>query len=82
MAPFLRQFGERNEATGKYALNKTTQSLMNSIPLIGKFLGAIIVGPIIERVGHRWSMVFTCCVQVIGPISEFPRRKIHGGSLS
>lgn len=44
---------------------------MNSLPLIGKFLGTVIVGPIIERFGHRWTMTFTCGVQIVGPISEF-----------
>lgn len=53
MTPFLKQFGTYNEKTKKFYLPKDIQSLMNSIPLIGKFLGAVIVGPIIERIGHR-----------------------------
>jgi len=73
MTPFLRQFGTFNETTRKWVLNANTQSLMNSLPLIGKFVGAVIVGPIIERVGHRWTMIGTCCVQIVGPISECER---------
>lgn len=69
MTPFLRKFGKYNEAKGTYTLPKQLASLMNSLPLIGKFTGTVIVGPIIEKIGHRWTMVFTCCVQVIGPIS-------------
>lgn len=42
-----------------------------SLPMIGKFLGAVIVGPMIERWGHRLSMAITCCVQVVGTVSEF-----------
>ena len=42
-----------------------------SLPLLGKFLGAEIVGPIIERVGHRSAMALTCLVQIIGAISKY-----------
>lgn len=71
MDPFLRTFGKWNKEKETYFLPSDLQSLMNSLPLIGKFLGTVIVGPIIERFGHRYTMAFTCCIQVIGPISEF-----------
>ena len=70
MTPFLDKFGSYNAKTGKYYLPSNTQSLMNSLPLIGKFLGAVIVGPIIERFGHKYTMAFTCGVQIVGPISQ------------
>ncbi|CAI4214322.1 unnamed protein product [Parascedosporium putredinis] len=70
MSPFLRKFGKYNEAKGTYTLPKQLASLMNSLPLIGKFTGTIIVGPIIEKIGHRWTMMFTCGVQIIGPIIQ------------
>ncbi|KAH8174172.1 sugar transporter domain-containing protein [Sarocladium implicatum] len=70
MDPFLRTFGHWDEVKEAYVLSRELQSLMNSIPLIGKFLGTVIVGPIIERVGHRWAMAFTCGVQVVGPIIQ------------
>ena len=85
MTPFLRQFGTYNATTKKYALAKNTQSLMNSLPLLGKFLGAVIVGPIIERIGHKRTMYATCCVQVVGPIiqvtSKAPAQFIVGRFL-
>lgn len=70
MDPFLKQFGTWDAETEEYYLPSSLQSLMNSIPLIGKFLGTVIVGPIIEKFGHRWTMAFTCSVQVVGPISK------------
>ncbi|KAK5688048.1 hypothetical protein LTS10_000026 [Elasticomyces elasticus] len=70
MEPFLRTFGRWDDDRQKYYLPSGLQSLMNSIPLIGKFMGTVIVGPITERFGHRWTMVFTCAVQVIGPIIQ------------
>lgn len=85
MTPFLRRFGTHNAKTGKYILASNLQSLLNSLPLLGKFLGAIIVGPIIERVGHRWTMYLTCVIQVVGPIiqvtSKAPAQFIVGRFL-
>ncbi|KAJ5368819.1 uncharacterized protein N7496_008579 [Penicillium cataractarum] len=43
---------------------------MISLALIGKFLGAMVVGPIIERVGHRSAMIVTCVVQIIGAVVQ------------
>lgn len=70
MTPFMERFGSVDD-TGKPYLPSNTQSLMNSLPLIGKFLGTIIVGPIIEKFGHKYTMAFTCGVQIVGPISEY-----------
>ena len=70
MDPFLRTFGSWDSESEAYVLSSHLQSLMNSIPLIGKFLGTVIVGPIVEKIGHRYAMAFTCGVQIIGPISK------------
>lgn len=70
MDPFLKSYGKWNPETEAYYLPSELQSLMNSLPLLGKFLGTIIVGPIIEKIGHRYTMAMTCGIQVIGPISE------------
>lgn len=71
MDPFVRQFGSYNAATGTYALSSLTKSLMNSLPLLGKFLSAAAVGSVIERLGHRWTMVATCLVQIAGAVGTF-----------
>lgn len=69
MTPFLEKFGSFNEETDKWHLKSEMQSLMNSLPLLGKFLGTVVVGPITEKFGHKWTMAFTCGIQVVGPIS-------------
>ncbi|GJC81843.1 major facilitator-type transporter ecdD [Colletotrichum liriopes] len=43
---------------------------MNSLALIGKFLGTIIVGPLTERLGHKKTMLVTCATQIIGVIIQ------------
>lgn len=70
MTPFMNKFGVYSESKKAYYLPSRTASLMNSLPLLGKFTGTVIVGPIIERIGHRRSMGITCGVQIVGAISE------------
>ncbi|CAI0643568.1 unnamed protein product, partial [Colletotrichum noveboracense] len=43
---------------------------MNNLPLLGKFTGTVVVGPIIERIGHRRAMGVTCLVQIVGAIIQ------------
>ncbi|KAI4602587.1 hypothetical protein KJ359_007803 [Pestalotiopsis sp. 9143b] len=69
-SPFAKQFGEYNATTKSYALPASLASLMNSLALIGKFLGTIIVGPITERLGHKKAMLITCATQIIGVIIQ------------
>ncbi|CAK7199486.1 hypothetical protein SEUCBS139899_002166 [Sporothrix eucalyptigena] len=66
---FLRQFGVKN-AAGTYALPTKRQSLMNSIPWIGKFVGCFTVEPLIERVGYRNSIIVAAIVQIVALIIE------------
>ena len=73
----MEKFGTYSEAKKTYALPKETASLMNSLPLLGKFLGTVIIGPIIERIGHRYAMTVTCLVQVVGAISKCSSSGIH-----
>ncbi|KAI1266295.1 general substrate transporter [Xylariaceae sp. FL1019] len=68
--PFIRRFGVYNAAKHAYVLPTATKSLMNSLPLIGKFLGSFIVSPLTEKFGHKKTMLLTCCVQIIGPIIQ------------
>jgi SP family sugar:H+ symporter-like MFS transporter len=41
-----------------------------SLALIGKFLGTLLVGPLIEKLGHNKTMLITCVTQIIGVISK------------
>lgn len=42
----------------------------SSLALIGKFLGTILVGPLIEKLGHKKTMLITCATQIVGVISK------------
>lgn len=39
---------------------------MNSFASIGKFVGCFVVGEFLERFGHRWSLVATCVLNILG----------------
>ncbi|CAK7222120.1 hypothetical protein SCUCBS95973_004733 [Sporothrix curviconia] len=66
---FLRQFGVKN-AAGVYALPTKRQSLMNSIPWIGKIVGCFTVEPLVERVGYRNAIVVAAIVQIVALVIE------------
>ncbi|KAI8306944.1 Major facilitator-type transporter ecdD [Colletotrichum sp. SAR11_59] len=70
MTPFMNKFGSCSATKKAYYLPSRTASLMNSLPLLGKFTGTVVVGPIIERIGHRRAMGVTCLVQIVGAISR------------
>ncbi|KAI1846019.1 hypothetical protein JX266_007828 [Neoarthrinium moseri] len=68
--PFLRRFGVFNESRKADTLPSATASVMNSLPLLGKLSGTVIVGPNTEKLGHKWTMFVTCCIQIIGAIIQ------------
>ncbi|KAM0750552.1 general substrate transporter [Meredithblackwellia eburnea MCA 4105] len=67
--PYIKQFGTCN-SKGVCKLSAKLTSLMNSLPLIGKFIGTLVVGPMTEKLGHKKSMFITCLVQIIGVIVQ------------
>ncbi|KAH7349652.1 general substrate transporter [Plectosphaerella cucumerina] len=56
MEPFQRQFGELNEATGRYRIPTYWLSLFNSLNYIGFAAGVIIGSLVSARWGRRWCM--------------------------
>ncbi|KAJ5113707.1 hypothetical protein N7456_002241 [Penicillium angulare] len=66
---FLRQFGVKN-AKGDYALPTERQSIMNSVPWVGKLVGCFMIEPLIERVGYRNSLIISSFVQIVSLIIE------------
>lgn len=71
---FLGTFGTLNEESGEYEITAIQQSLLNSIPWIGKLFGVIIAEPINDRFGYKYSMVFACAIQTVGVIVESEQR--------
>lgn len=66
---FLNQFG--TETNGKWALTPLRTSLLSSLAFIGKAIGCLTAGPLIEWLGHRKVFVVLCIISCIGVISEY-----------
>lgn len=66
---FLNQFG--TETNGKWALTPLRTSLLSSLAFIGKAIGCLGAGPLIELLGHRKVFVILCIISCIGVISEY-----------
>ncbi|KFX96367.1 hypothetical protein V490_03371 [Pseudogymnoascus sp. VKM F-3557] len=66
MKAFVQKFGEFDEAKGKYALPTYLSSLMNSLPFVGKLIGALACGPISERYGRKTAVAIMACISLVG----------------
>lgn len=66
---FLRRFGVET-APGTFALPASRQSMMNSLPWIGKIIGCLGGEGVIERLGFKRSMYLVSVIQVVGVTSK------------
>ncbi|ORY24565.1 general substrate transporter [Naematelia encephala] len=65
---FLKDFGEvKNDTT---LLGAHQSSIMNSVPLVGKFLGCAVAAPINEKFGYKWTVFIGCFCQILGIVLE------------
>ncbi|RDL36187.1 Uncharacterized protein BP5553_06799 [Venustampulla echinocandica] len=67
---FGREFGTPIGKNGAYMLSASRASFMSSVGFAGKFLGALFGSPIIESIGHRYSIWIVCVISFIGIIIE------------
>lgn len=74
-SPFLHTFGTYNAKKNAYALTTQNSALLNSLPLLGKLVGSLAVGPSVERYGHRITMFGTCLIQIVGAVVQVTSKK-------
>ena len=55
--------------TGMYSISATHESLA-ALAFVGKFIGCLSAGGLIERIGHRKTLVLMSIISYIGIISE------------
>ncbi|CRG92481.1 High-affinity glucose transporter HXT2 [Talaromyces islandicus] len=67
---FINQFGSYNPQTQSYSIDSLHTSLLSSLPFIGKFIGCLLAGPLIEKYGHRAVFFGLSLISVIGVIVE------------
>lgn len=68
MQGFLKQFG--SEKNGKWGLTPLKTSLLSSLAFIGKAIGCLTAGPLIEWLGHRKVFALLSVISCVGVISE------------
>lgn len=66
---WLGTFGTTVEK-GKPAVTALQQSLLNSLPWIGKLFGIVISEPLNEKYGYKVSLIIACIIQTIGVLIE------------
>ncbi|WVF67472.1 hypothetical protein IAT40_002228 [Kwoniella sp. CBS 6097] len=66
---FVNKFGDLT-AAGTYKISSLNTSLLSSLAFIGKFLGCLFAGSIIERFGHRATFYILSGISLIGIIIE------------
>ncbi|PLB54297.1 sugar transporter [Aspergillus steynii IBT 23096] len=69
MENFKRRFGQL-QSDGTYAFNNVRSGLIVSLLSIGTLLGALLAGPLADRIGRKWSIAFWCVVLHVGLIIQ------------
>lgn len=66
---WLGTFGTTIEK-GKPAITALQQSLLNSLPWVGKLFGIVISEPLNEKYGYKVSLILACLLQTVGVIIQ------------
>lgn len=70
MPSFLRGFHDEGNTQATYAFSNTREGLIVGLLSIGTLVGALLAGPIADRVGRRISIVFWCIIFMVGVIAQ------------
>ncbi|KAL4811559.1 hypothetical protein BDV18DRAFT_156145 [Aspergillus unguis] len=76
MDEFKQRFGQL-QSDGTYAFNNVRSGLIVSMLSIGTLLGALMAGPLADKIGRKWSIFTWCIVIHVGLIIQIssPRPK-------
>ncbi|RQM06670.1 hypothetical protein DH86_00001292, partial [Scytalidium sp. 3C] len=69
MEEFLMRFGQRNDA-GEYYFSNVRSGLIVGLLSIGTLIGALLGGPIADKIGRKWSISAWCVMLHIGLIVQ------------
>ncbi|KAF7128288.1 hypothetical protein CNMCM5793_002830 [Aspergillus hiratsukae] len=69
MNNFKRRFGQLRD-DGTYTFSNVRSGLIVSMLSIGTLIGALLAGPLADRVGRRWSIAFWCVILQVGLIIQ------------
>ncbi|KAL4955054.1 hypothetical protein BDW69DRAFT_161739 [Aspergillus filifer] len=69
MENFKQKFAQP-QPDGTHAFNNVRSGLIVSMLSIGTLLGALVAGPLADRIGRKWSIAFWCIILHVGIIIQ------------
>jgi SP family sugar:H+ symporter-like MFS transporter len=71
MANFLSRFGQKDSnGDGGYHFSNVRSGLIVALLSVGTLMGALIAGPVADRIGRKWSISAWCVMLHIGLIVQ------------
>ncbi len=67
---FIKTYGQKNEKTGKYSIPSSWLSAGSGTANAGMTVGAAVAGPIIAKIGRKWSTVVIVIIGLIGMVIQ------------
>ncbi len=88
MTSFTTEFGTFDHTQGTFRLPSWLSSVMNSVPFLGKLVGCLMSGPLMERYGRKAGLYAICVISIIGSIlqtssfsvAQYTVGKLHSSS--
>ncbi|KAK0636415.1 high-affinity hexose transporter HXT6 [Bombardia bombarda] len=74
MENFKQAFGTFDDVTGKYFFSSTRSGLIVGLLSIGNLLGALVAGPVADRLGRKLPTAIACLVYMVGVIVQISSR--------
>lgn len=65
MSVFTHRFGSYQASTKTWGFDPYLSSLLNSTPFLGKLVGCLTCGPMMERYGRRLAMAFLAVISLM-----------------
>ncbi|KAK7957793.1 MFS monosaccharide transporter [Apiospora saccharicola] len=76
MASFKQVFGTWDAETGKYLFSSTRSGLIVGLLSIGNLFGALVAGPLADRLGRKLPIMLACLIYGIGAVVQITSQHV------
>jgi SP family sugar:H+ symporter-like MFS transporter len=70
MKDFKEKFGQKDSTGDGYHFSNVRSGLIVALLSIGTLMGALIAGPVADRIGRKWSISAWCIMLHIGLVVQ------------